>query len=217
MEQTAELYQVVRAQARLETAAFVERYGRPPARGGRMPRLPERGAVLDVSAVRVSGGGVLGALPGDRADRPADAFFRRGTCEDVSAGGARGAGARGACPAGATARGRGAARRAGGQRAADPSAAARSATAAPARRESPAAVRGRFPTRSSRSAATWAPPSALSGAGSSSGASGRVCRVSDACLRGASAVKNVPCLQTVGKFLRILYKFANRGCNSCIF
>ena len=26
MEQTAELYQVVRAQARLETAAFVERY-----------------------------------------------------------------------------------------------------------------------------------------------------------------------------------------------
>lgn len=67
MEQTAELYQVVRAQARLETAAFVERYVDLPHAEDGCRGCPNVGQLLDVSAVRVSGGGVLGALPGDRS------------------------------------------------------------------------------------------------------------------------------------------------------
>ena len=169
MEQTAELYQVVRAQARLETAAFVERFvDLPHAEDGcrgcpnvgqywtcppyAFPAAAYWGRFREIELIgqqmHFSDAALAKTYPPEELEELERAVLVRQArllADEV-------------LPAAPEGR-----------------AAARSATAAPARRESPAAVRGRFPTRSSRSAATWAPPSALSGAGSSSGASGRVC------------------------------------------
>lgn len=176
MEQTAELYQVVRAQARLETAAFVERYGRPPrtrrtdAAGcpnvGQywtcppyaFPAAAYWGRFREIELIgqqmHFSDAALAKTYPPEELEELERAVLVRQArllADEVLP----------AAP--------------GGQRAADRRRLHALRQLHPPAGKALPAVRGRFPTRSSRSAATWAPPSALSGAGSSSGASGRVC------------------------------------------
>ena len=210
MEQTAELYQLVRAQARLETAAFVERYVDLPHAEDGCRGCPNVGQYWTCPPYAFPAAAYWGRfreieLIGQQmhfSDAALAKTYPPEELEELER---------------ATARGRGAARRAGGQRAADRRRLhALRQLHPPAGKALPPSggdfllarvARLRRGRRRRRSLGLEAP---LGRADASA-------RVSDACLRGASAVKNVPCLQTVGKFLRILYKFANRGCNSCIF